>query len=73
MLHLWRRWTEGRRSARKTRWLYAVMTLGFGALAVAAVLAGDATVAALAGVAAVATIVLIVLAPRLARWTDPEQ
>ena len=68
---LWRWWTESWRSARRARWLYIVMGLGFGALAVVAALAGDFAVAALAGVAALFTLALAMLAPLLTRWMNP--
>ena len=68
----WRSWTESWSAPggpRRTRWVYALMALGFGGLAIAAAVSGDAAVAALAGVASVATASLAALASRLARWT----
>ncbi len=65
---LWRWWTETWRAPRRARWLYIVMALGFGGLAVVAGVSGDAAVAALAGVASLVTLVLVLLAPQLSRW-----
>ena len=74
MFAFWRWWTESWSApggARRARWLYIVMAVGFGGLALAAGLAGDAAVAALAGVAALFTLALAALAPKLARWMNP--
>lgn len=73
LARLWRWWTESWRAPRRARWLYLAMAGAFGLLALMAALAGDAAVAALAGLATLVTGALAFLAPRLAKWTEPDR
>lgn len=66
MLTLWRRWTNGPRSAAAWRLRFGVMALAFGGLAAAGVAYGDVAVAALASVACAAALGLVLFASRLA-------
>ena len=68
---LWRFWIESWREARRARWLYIVLALGFVVLAAVGAAAGDAAVAALAGIAAVVTFVIALAAPKIASWLNP--
>jgi membrane protein implicated in regulation of membrane protease activity len=49
------------------------MALGFAAIALMAVLAGDSTIAALAGFIALVTVALAVAAPWLSKWMNPPE
>ena len=69
LARLWHFWTESWSAPRRGRWLYIAMTAGFGGLAVAGAVMGEAAVAAIAGIVALATAALAALAPRLAEWT----
>lgn len=70
---VWRWWVESWSAPRRARLVYAVMALGFGALAVAGGVSGNAAVGAIAGGVAAVTAALAMLAPRLSRWTRSER
>ena len=65
----WRWWADSWRVPRRARLTYVAMSLGFGALAIAGAIRGDAVVVAVGGAVAVVVVGLAVAMPWLAQWT----
>ena len=65
----WRWWADSWRAPRRARLTYVAMAPGFGALAIAGAIRGDAVVASVGGAVAVAVAGLAVAVPRIAERT----